>query len=226
MLTHLVLSAISRTFTLSTKVQILQIQTQDIAKKICATFYTFTLDNTYHRIGSKPDKSNTYKWINSSVSKNKSNCIFLDLSGKLLPHYMVFKGCHGCHVLPSWHICKAKLTIRISQDKREKQSLRKDIWEQGGKSSELGKNKRSLIPDFRSTCSAVVDFVARQLLPEERANELPRTMERSQQAEQPGQDRKDNSERLLLFVSTDNGAVMTGNIQTMQWERVFHAARK
>ena len=88
-----------------------------------------------------------------------------------------------------------------------------------------GKNKRSLIPDFRSTCSAVVDFVARQLLPEERANELPRTMERSQQAEQPVQDRKDNSERLLLFVSTDNGAVMTGNIYR-QWERGFHAARK
>ena len=39
-----------------------------------------------------------------------------------------------------------------------------------------------------------------------------RTVERSQQAGR--QDRKDKSERLLLFVSTDNAAVMAGNIRT------------
>ena len=50
-------------------------------------------------------------------------------------------------------------------------------------------------------------------------------MEQSQQAEQAEQDRKDNSERLLLFVSADNGAVMTGNIYR-QWERGYNATRK
>ena len=40
-----------------------------------------------------------------------------------------------------------------------------------------------------------------------------------------GQDRKDNSERLLLFVSTDNAAVMTRDIQTMG-ERVWIARKE
>ena len=49
-------------------------------------------------------------------------------------------------------------------------------------------------------------------MPEERAN----AHSGARQAGTARQDRKDKSERLLLFVSTDNGAVMPGNIQTTE----------
>ena len=113
-----------------------------------------------------------------------------------------------CRINSTWFkvdlefICETKCTIHISQDKRFEEDHLRNYRSCGKTNDPWSSISAPLVPPLLT------------LLPD--AAIAGRTCKRAQWSEAgtARQDRKDKSERLLLFVSTDNGAVMPGNIQT------------